>query len=100
MGTVVVVNINDVSDMRFTLSMSNKSNSQRVVNPDMTITGFLPKVALRTERSTNDDSTQFAGKGKFAFSVATTGHEQGGAHAERGREPHLHAERRHHHHQP
>jgi flagellar L-ring protein FlgH len=68
-GSVVVVNINDVSDMRFTLSMSNKSASQISVNPDMTITGFLPKIA--SDRKINhDDSTQFSGKGKFAFSVA------------------------------
>lgn len=68
-GSVVVVNINDVSDMRFTLSMSNKSASQISVNPDMTITGFLPKVA--SDRKVNhDDSTQFAGKGKFTFSIA------------------------------
>ena len=69
-GSVVVVNINDVSDMRFTLSMSNKSTSAVSVNPDMTITGFLPKVAS-DRRVNNEDSTQFAGKGKFTFSVAT-----------------------------
>jgi flagellar L-ring protein precursor FlgH len=68
-GSVVVVNINDVTDMRFTLSMSNKSTSAVSVNPDMTITGFLPKIA--SDRKINhDDSTQFAGKGKFSFSVA------------------------------
>ncbi|HOD13688.1 MAG: flagellar basal body L-ring protein FlgH [Spirochaetes bacterium] len=68
-GSVVVVSINDVSDMRFTLSMSNKSTSQISVNPDMTITGFLPKIA--SDRKINhDDSTQFSGKGKFAFTVA------------------------------
>jgi flagellar L-ring protein FlgH len=68
-GSVVVVNINDVTDMRFTLSMSNKSTSAVSVNPDMTITGFLPKIA--SDRKINhDDSTQFAGKGKFTFAVA------------------------------
>lgn len=69
-GTVVVVNVYDVSDMKFTLSMSDKSNSVVSSNPDMTITGFLPKVAMQ-KKITNDDSTQFQAKGKLAFSVAT-----------------------------
>jgi flagellar basal body L-ring protein FlgH len=69
-GTVIVIGINDISDMRFNLSMNNKSNSAVSSNPDMTITGFLPRVAA-TKRINNDDSTQFAGKGKLSFSIAT-----------------------------
>ena len=69
-GTVVVVNVYDMSDMKFTLSMSDKSNSMVSSNPDMTITGFLPKVAMQ-KKVTNDDATQFQAKGKLAFSVAT-----------------------------
>lgn len=69
-GTVVVVNVNDISDMKFTLSMSDKSNSIVSSNPDMTITGFLPKVAMQ-KKINNDDSTQFAAKSKLAFTVAT-----------------------------
>ncbi|MBP7738154.1 MAG: flagellar basal body L-ring protein FlgH [Spirochaetes bacterium] len=69
-GTVVVVNVYDVSDMKFSLSMSDKSNSIVSSNPDMTITGFLPKVAAQ-KKVTNDDLTQFTAKGKMAFSVAT-----------------------------
>jgi flagellar basal body L-ring protein FlgH len=69
-GTVVLIGINDISDMRFTVSMNNKSNSAVSSNPDVTITGFLPKVAA-TKKINNDDSTQFAGKGKISFSIAT-----------------------------
>ena len=69
-GTVVVVNVYDMSDMKFTLSMSDKSNSMVSSNPDMTITGFLPKVAMQ-KKVTNDYATQFQAKGKLAFSVAT-----------------------------
>jgi flagellar basal body L-ring protein FlgH len=69
-GSVVVIGINDISDMRFTVSMNNKNNSIVSSNPDVTITGFLPRVAA-TKKINNDDSTQFAGKGKISFSIAT-----------------------------
>ena len=69
-GTVVVIGINDISDMRFTVSMNNKNNSIVSSIPDVTITGFLPRVAA-TKKINNDDSTQFAGKGKISFSIAT-----------------------------
>jgi flagellar basal body L-ring protein FlgH len=69
-GTVIVVNVNDISEMRFNVSIGNKINSAVSSTPDVTITGFLPKVAA-TKKITNDDSTQFAGKGKLTFSIAT-----------------------------
>jgi flagellar basal body L-ring protein FlgH len=69
-GTVVVIGINDISDMRFTVSMNNKNNSVVSSNPDVTITGFLPKVSA-SKKINNDDSTQFSGKGKISFSIAT-----------------------------
>jgi flagellar L-ring protein FlgH len=69
-GAVIVISINDITDMRFTLSMNDKSNSAVSSTPDMTITGFLPKVSA-TKKITNDDSTQFTGKGKLSFSIAT-----------------------------
>src|SRR4030043_124973 len=69
-GTVIVVSINDISDMKFTLSMGNKSNAVVSSSPDVTITGFLPKVAA-TKKINSDDSTQFTGKGKISFSIAT-----------------------------
>jgi hypothetical protein len=69
-GTVIVVNVNDISEMRFNLTMSDKSNSAVSSNPDMSITGFLPKVA-GDRRIVNDDGTQFAMKGKISLSIAT-----------------------------
>jgi flagellar basal body L-ring protein FlgH len=68
-GTVIIVTVNDISDMRFTYSVSNKSNSAVSSNPDTVITGFLPKIAAN-KKIGNDDSTQFAGKGKIGFSIA------------------------------
>lgn len=69
-GNVIVVSVNDISDMKFNYSVNDKSNSNVSSNPDMTITGFLPKVSAN-RKITNEDSTQFAGKGKMSLSVAT-----------------------------
>lgn len=68
-GAVIVVSVNDMSDMRFTYTTGNKIGSTVSSNPDMTITGFLPKVSA-DRKITNDDMTQFAGKQKIAFSIA------------------------------
>src|SRR5271157_214417 len=69
-GSVIVIAINDISDMRFSYSTSNRGNSNVSSNPDTTITGFLPKVAAN-RRTGSDDSTQFSGRGKISFSIAT-----------------------------
>ncbi|OHD71056.1 MAG: hypothetical protein A2W19_08580 [Spirochaetes bacterium RBG_16_49_21] len=68
-GSVILVAINDISDMRFTYSVNNRSNSSVSSNPDVTITGFLPKVSA-DKRIGSDDSTQFSGRGKISFSIA------------------------------
>jgi flagellar basal body L-ring protein FlgH len=69
-GTVIVISINDISDMKFTISVSDKSNAAVSSNPDTTITGFLPKVAAQKKIS-SDENTQFNGKNRLAFSIAT-----------------------------
>jgi flagellar basal body L-ring protein FlgH len=69
-GTVIVVSINDISDMKFSVSVSDKSNAAVSSNPDTTITGFLPRVAAQKKIS-SDENTQFNGKGKLAISIAT-----------------------------
>ncbi len=68
-GSVIVIAINDISDMRFSFSTMNRGNSSVSSIPDTTITGFLPKVAAN-RRTGSDDSTQFSGKGKISFSIA------------------------------
>ncbi|TFH39652.1 MAG: hypothetical protein E4G96_08855, partial [Chrysiogenales bacterium] len=69
-GAVVLVNIRDISDMTFTISMNDRSDAAVSSNPDMTITGFLPKVSA-DKKIRSDDSTKFSGKGKMTLSVAT-----------------------------
>jgi len=68
-GAVIVVRVNDLSDMKFTITTNAKSDASVSSNPDMTITGFLPKVTA-TKKITGDDATQFTGKGKLNFSIA------------------------------
>ena len=69
-GTVIVVTVNDITDMRFNLTLGSRVNSTVSSNPDVTITGFLPKVSANRKFS-DDDTTQFTGRGKFSFSIAT-----------------------------
>ncbi len=69
-GNIIVVNVEDISNMRFTMTLGNKENSAIDSNPDATITGFLPKVNS-TRKITSDDTTQFNGRGRLSFSIAT-----------------------------
>lgn len=69
-GNVIVVAVNDISDLRFTLSFSNQISSAVNANPDATITGFLPKISA-TKKTTADDRTQMQGKGSLKLTVAT-----------------------------
>lgn len=68
-GDLLVVRIDDVSRMRFTMTMQSKAMSDISVNPDVNITGFLPKVAADSQ-SNQSDSTQMATKGDMLFDVA------------------------------
>jgi flagellar basal body L-ring protein FlgH len=70
-GDVIVVEIRDISSLRFTIDLSNKSNATVATSPDRAITGFLPPVAAdKTIKSGN--VTDFKGSGKMFFTVAST----------------------------
>jgi flagellar L-ring protein precursor FlgH len=69
-GSVILIAVNDLTDMRFNFSVTDRSNSSVSSDPDVTITGFLPKVSAG-KRFGSDDSTQFTGRGKISFSIAT-----------------------------
>ncbi len=78
-GDIIIINVDDISNLQFNLSLKNSSDSSTVSSPDVTITGFLPKVQ-GNKNIKNNDATTFTGKGKFSFSVASriTRREQGG----------------------
>ena len=44
-GDIIVVNVTDISTMRFSLNMNSETTSDLSSNPDVQITGFLPKIA-------------------------------------------------------
>jgi flagellar basal body L-ring protein FlgH len=68
-GDIVIVNIRDLSNIRFNLETNSRSNSSVTSEPDMTITGFLPKISA-SKKITNSDSTQMSGKNSMSFSIS------------------------------
>lgn len=69
-GDIVIVNVNDISQMRFNLDLSNASSSSINTNPDVTITGFLPRISANNN-SNNSSTTQFSGAGQLNISIAS-----------------------------
>ena len=68
-GSIIVVNVNELSNMRFSMSLSSKNMSAISSSPDSTITGFLPK-ASSSKKINNDDKIELGGKGDIRFSMA------------------------------
>ena len=68
-GDVIVVNVNDISRLRFSVDLNAASSSDISTNPDMTITGFLPKISSN-KNINNSNSTEFSGRGQLNISVA------------------------------
>ncbi len=68
-GDIIVVNITDISNMQFDLTLDNKNNFTISSNPDQNITPFLPKVA-GDRQVKSDDRTSFSTRGKIRFSMA------------------------------
>lgn len=53
-GDAVIVEIEDISRLRFSVSLENKSNSSVSSEPDIEITAFLPKVSAKKNVDNND----------------------------------------------
>jgi len=69
-GDIIVVNVKDFSRLKFDIALVNNSSSNIESNPDVTITGFLPKVSAN-KNSKNNESTNFAGSSKIQLAVAS-----------------------------
>jgi len=78
-GDIIIVNVKDFSKMKFDVSLNNNSSSDITANPDMTITGFLPKISSN-KNIKNNESTNFTGNSKIDFAVAAriTGRQNNG----------------------
>lgn len=70
-GDVIIVNVNDISSLKYNINLGSKNSNDITSNPDMTITGFLPKIS-GNRKSASSDSTQFSGSGSLKISVAAT----------------------------
>ncbi len=69
-GDIIVVNVKDFSKLKFDLTLQNNSSSNVESNPDMTITGFLPKVSS-SKNIKNNESTNFAGNSRIDLAIAS-----------------------------
>lgn len=69
-GDIIVVNIRDFSKLKFDITLVNNSSSDIISNPDMTITGFLPKVSAN-KNIKNNESTNFTGNSRIEMAIAT-----------------------------
>lgn len=68
-GDIVVVKINDVSQLKFSMSLESDNSINIVSNPDTNITGFLPKVSS-DKKIDSGDNTNFSGTGNLKVSIA------------------------------
>ena len=55
-GDVVVVTINDLSKFSFAAKLNDSSASDIMSNPDVTVTGFLPKINASKNFKNNESS--------------------------------------------
>jgi flagellar basal body L-ring protein FlgH len=68
-GDIIVVNVSDLSKLKFEVELKNNSSSDIMSNPDVTITGFLPKIQ-GSKNIKNNESTNYIGNSKMEFAIA------------------------------
>lgn len=68
-GDIIIVNVRDFSRMKFDVALNNNSSSDVISNPDMTITGFLPKISS-SKNIKNNESTGFNGNSRIDIAIA------------------------------
>lgn len=68
-GDIIIVNVKDFSKLKFDIALNNNTSSNITVNPDVTITGFLPKISSN-KNIKNNESTNFNGNSKIDISIA------------------------------
>lgn len=69
-GDVVVVNIEDISKLKFSMSMNDDSSFTIVSNPDSSLTAFLPRISSNRDK-TEDSQSSFSADGSLRLSVAS-----------------------------
>jgi len=69
-GDVIVLKVIDLSRYKFDVKLRDNTVSDIESNPDVTVTGFLPKIS-QSKNFKNNTSTGFEGSSKIEFSMAT-----------------------------
>ncbi len=68
-GDIIIVNVRDFSKLKFDVALNNNTSTDIISNPDMTITGFLPKISAN-KNIKNNESTNFNGNSKIDMAIA------------------------------
>ncbi|HNX24924.1 MAG TPA: flagellar basal body L-ring protein FlgH [Spirochaetota bacterium] len=68
-GDIIIINVKDFSKLKFDVALNNNTSSDVISNPDMTITGFLPKISSN-KNIKNNESTNFNGNSKIDIAIA------------------------------
>jgi len=68
-GDIIIINVKDFSKLKFDVALNNNTSSDIISNPDMTITGFLPKISSN-KNIKNNESTNFNGNSKIDIAIA------------------------------
>lgn len=69
-GDIVVVTVRDFSKFSFDVKLNDSSASDILSNPDVTVTGFLPKISANKSFK-NNESSVFSRTSKIVVSIAT-----------------------------
>ncbi len=68
-GDIVVVKIDDISNLRFNVELGRTSDADVSSEPDQTITGFLPRANARSSFN-KQENTRLRGRGNLNISIA------------------------------
>ncbi len=69
-GDVIIINVKDFTKMKFDVALKNNTSSDISSNPDVTITGFLPKISSN-KNIKNNEATTFNGNSKIEIAIAS-----------------------------
>lgn len=69
-GDIVAVNIEDISQLRFSLALADSASFSISSNPDATITGFLPRVAS-DKKVSSTGKTDVSGRGNLKITIGS-----------------------------
>lgn len=70
LGDILIVNIDDISQLQFNIALSNQNSFNITSIPDANITDFLPNIS--SDKSINrSDKTSISGRGNFRIFIAS-----------------------------